>query len=179
MKTKFSHHKFAILFVLLLSLSTTNSFAQEKIKVLEIITSGFNSSFGVRYKFGNENHLFRLSLLSVDTSTESLKVLGNRSHFGGSAGVGVEFPVKLNEKLHLYYGPELRGGLSSTESHVNRYNFSVNGILGFAYHLNETLRLGAEVAPSLSYLNMENTDPHEIWQFRMSNSAMLVFGFSF
>lgn len=179
MKTKFLHHKFAILFVLFLSLSTINSFAQEKIKVLEIITSGFNSSFGVRYKFGNENHLFRLSLLSVDTGSESLKVLGKRSHFGGSAGVGIEFPVKLNEKLHLYYGPEIRGGLSSNEGHVNHYNFSVNGILGFAYHLNETLRLGAEMMPGLIYQNMENTDPYERWQFRMSNSAMLVFGFSF
>lgn len=168
---------------LFLMMSNT-SFSQEKKKVLEISTYSFEQ-FSIRYKFGNEKHLFRISSFTLNASSSNVyhseDPVGN---FNVGLGFGIEFPKQINEKLSLYYGPELRGSfyIDNFTQNTRHYSVSIRGIFGFSYYFNEIISLGAEIDPGFSYNHDNDTDQtlEESFRFDFLNyGAAIVLGFTF
>ncbi len=146
--------------------------AQEKLpKIHEL---GFNfaglNSFGVRYRTGTENTQLRLTLLSVDGSTNKTKNESDLLYTNKSAGIafniGFEKRKKLSNNLSFYYGMDLltsyTGG-SSKNDQLNSDNkqWSIGSgaglVLGFAYKFNNDISLSAEVVPSFLYTYSKST----------------------
>jgi len=177
MKTKSLVHYVSVLLLFMLFF-TLNSFAQEKKKAFEISTSSFDQ-FKIRYKFGDANHLFRI------TSTYLSAVKDNNSDnsdFGAGVGIGIEFPKKLQEKLSIYYGFELNNNYRYQKHDSNNmYSVGAGGILGFSYSLNEVLHLGAEITPGI-YYNYSKSDfnsGNSIGFGFDNNMAEIILGFAF
>lgn len=167
-------------------ITTQYSYSQEKKKILEISTTTFNQ-YRIKYKFGNEKHLFRLSTAYINGSSADYSVSDSKNiNAGFGVGFGIEYPTYLNEHLILYYGPELRTNFSNSTGDDGRkqYGFGAYGIIGFAWHFNSNIRLGAEVSPGISYdyYNEKNNNNYttKIIRYGFSNSlAELILGFEF
>ncbi len=176
--------KYTLIVILggLLIISSSNSYSQEKQKKLEF--GAYNTDeFSVRYKFGNENRLFRISLLSLGLSSSKVSnEEDTNTNVNAGIGFGIEFPKQLNEKMTVYYGTELQGQINIKEKKVNQsYQFALNGILGFTYSFNEVIGLGAEITPGISYNYFNQNDvTSNILKFGFTNQgAALVLSFSF
>ncbi len=160
------------------SLSSYSLLAQEKKKAFEVSTGNFDQ-FSLRYKFGNEKYRYRISAFSLNANSyKYYEVEDFHNHLNAGLGFGIEFQKQINENLSVYYGPELRGTFRNKEY----YSVSLLGILGLAYHFNETIRLGAEINPGISYYDSsdESQSIEKSFQFNFSNSgAALVLGFDF
>lgn len=184
MKIKNFKHVFTFILVALFSIVSFTTFSQEKRKVIEISAYNFDM-FGIRYKFGNEKHLFRISSFSTSGSIgkSSSSDTDNKS-LGAGVGFGIEFPKQIKENLAIYYGSELRGTYShfkNTEK-SNYYTVALAGVFGVAYYFNETLRFGAELTPALiSYDYYKKEDiTQKILRSGIDNfQAALVIGFCF
>jgi hypothetical protein len=165
-------------------LASTTLSAQEKIRVFEIATRDMGQ-FQLRYKFGNEQRLFRISAIGfegVSTTYEvHEKIKQNPSKM--SFGVGLEFPKKLTETMTFHYGFGL-DSYNLLRKYDNGYrSFGVNatGILGFNYKLSDGLRLGAEFQPYIGY-NEIKSDIQTIKETNLnisSSNALIVLGFAF
>src|SRR5262249_3403932 len=98
-----------------------SAFAQEsplKVKEVGLVFSNLNS-FGLRYKSGNENILFRITALSLTGSNTnnsydnysyngiSASVPSTSSNsFGGGLNIGFECRKPVNNKSYFYWGLE-------------------------------------------------------------------------
>ena len=185
MKNTIIGKKLVFAFTLSFLIFSFTSFAQEKIKAFEISTSTFDQ-FTLRYKFGNEKHLYRISSLALyDKSTELEDYEERINYLKVGIGFGVEFPKQINDKLSLYFGPECRGSIRNLKYESDNrlvYGISLIGILGFAYHFNNTIRLGAEILPGFGYYHNNDEDQsfENSFQFDFSNHpAEIVLGFYF
>lgn len=145
---------------------------------MEIATTSFDQ-FKFRYKFGNENHLFRIStayLAAVNVSNS------DHSNIGVGVGFGIEFPKKLQEKLSAHYGLEINSKYNYQKRDSNKsYSIGLEGIFGFSYALNEVLYLGAEITPGIYYYHSEtNFNSGNSFGFKIDNSvAEIILGFRF
>ena len=179
-------HIFTFFLIISFCITSIHSFSQEKKKVLEISTSSFDQ-FIIKYKFGNKKHLFRLSTGYLNGSSSDYSVSDiNDINSGFGIGFGIEFPRNLNDRLILYYGPELRTNFYNTtgSNEEIQYGAGVYGILGIACYLNNTIRLGAEISPGIRYDyyrdKNNNNYTSKIFRYGFSNSgAELVLGFEF
>lgn len=184
MKSKNFKQLFTFILVLLFSIASFTTFSQDKRKVLEISTYSFDQ-FGIRYKFGNENYLFRISSFSTSASFGKSSASDTDSKgLGTGVGIGIEFPKQIKENFTIYYGSELRGSYNQHKytDKTNHYDFSLNGIFGITYNFNEILRLGAELTPGIyySYNKLENGNTQKVFRFGIENyGAALVLGFCF
>lgn len=179
-------HFFTFFLIAFFCIAGIHSYSQEKKRVLEISTSTFDQ-FSVKYKFGNEKYLFRLSTAYLNGSSTNYSISDtNNINSGFGVGIGIEFPNNLNEQLTLYYGPELKTDFyNSTGSNERiRYGIGAYGIIGIAWHLNSSIRLGAEISPGVSYEYYKEKDNNDFttktFRYGFSNSgAEIVLGFEF
>lgn len=150
MRTKTFYNNFILIIFMILN-SSINSFAQEKKKNFEIATTSFDQ-FKIKYKFGNEKHLFRISTTYLSATALNSSTDPQNINFGAGIGIGVEFPKKLIEKMSLIYGIEFNSNYFYQKQDSNN-SFSVGGygILGFRYHFNEFVQIGAEINPGIHY----------------------------
>lgn len=173
-----------VIISLFLLASTTLS-AQGKIRVFEIATRDMGQ-FQLRYKFGNEHRLFRISAIGFDGVSTNYEVPPNnikQNHSKMSFGVGLEFPKKLTESMTFHYGFGLDSYnlLRKYDNGYRSIGINATGILGFNYKLTDGLRLGAEFQPYIGY-NEIKSDIQTIkgTYLNIANSnALIVLGFAF
>jgi hypothetical protein len=165
-------------------LLTTQLVAQEKIRVFEIATPDFGQ-FNLRYKFGNEDRLFRISAINLLNISYSNKVnlSTTQNNFQSGIGLGVEYPRKLNDKMQFIYGAGLSASITSNNagSKINGYGISAHSIVGFSYKLNHGLSIGAEIKPGVGYNSVTVNDKKtNTTALSFSNqNAMIMLGFAF
>lgn len=184
MKTQNLNFPVTFLFIFLLVTSVFSSSGQEKKKILEVSTPSFTDGFSLRYKFGNTERLFRINYSFLNFSKGDR--MGNdydSNRFGAGIGVGVEFPKNINDKLQVYYGTEVGSAFINYNDQNKQQSFdiSLKGVLGFAYYLNQNLRLGAEITPEIFYKHSKtNSNSKDIYGFSAQSSlAEFVLGICF
>jgi hypothetical protein len=141
--------------VLILSLELTiKAFSQEKKH--EIVVGALSmDQFVVRYKFGNENRMFRINSTSFRISNSSNSDFEtNDTELAFGLGLGIEYPKKVNDKLALLYGFSVSSSFANiTDADNQQYSFGGGVILGSAYYFNDVLKLGVEIHPGIYYNN--------------------------
>jgi len=148
-------------------------------------------NFGFIYKRGSENHLFRLSLLSLNnvsqqdngqfafhgTTLNSYDNSSDRKNFGFGVGVGYEFKAKLSDNFSFVYGPQIGYSFLKDKyepevriidptnfitSETSKVNrFQLSMILGFNYCINDKFSFSAEIYPGYTY-NKHNFEQRRI-----------------
>lgn len=172
-----------VIISLFLLASTTLS-AQEKIRVFEIATPDLGQ-FSLRYKFGNEHRLFRISAIGFDRISRTYEIPDNKkeSYYTMGIGIGIEFPKELTEKMTFHYG--FGAGVNNLfRKYDNNYKslgINASGILGFNYKITNGLRLGAEIQPHIGYSETKsNSQTIKGTNLTISSSnALIVMGFAF
>lgn len=182
---------FLILVILCLGL---NSWAQEANKVHELGLYTENlDDFGLRYKFGDENLLYRITSTVLDFNKityEDSPYDSELTSFGMSFAVGLEKHKSLDERLAFYYGPELAFEFNhqKTEDDSNDlptkqsvFGFQLGAILGVRYAFTEQLSLSAEFVPGLGYARSDDgSDIDKAWSFSFeSNQLGLTLAYRF
>lgn len=187
-----------IVFALFIGIS---SFAQETKKQKEVaIAFGSLNSFGLTYKFGKTNSLWRINTLMVsgnnyDESSDSLE--RNNSSFGFNLRFGKEFRKSITDKLELRYGADLFLGTDQTSNGVDdksAFGYTneqktesispgISLVFGFNYLISENLLLGAEMMPGISYTmgtitrtqnDIETKSDMTSLNYGLSNSPVLL-----
>ncbi|MBD0401193.1 hypothetical protein [Flammeovirga sp. EKP202] len=107
---------------------STSIFAQEKQKEVGVIFNDFNS-FGLTYRTGNTNGMWRFSTLaalgsSYDTKADSAS--RNQSGFTASLALGREFRKSIGNQLEFRYGLDLKYMHNSIESKNENYYYDWN-----------------------------------------------------
>jgi len=173
-------------------------YSQEKTSSKEVglYFSSLNS-FGIRYKFGNEKRMFRLTALSFsvqDSKFENMNMNGNGGtedlkNAGAGLNFGLEFPIKITDNFNFYYGGELRGSYNHTKSVLNNaistdanmVKSGIGVIIGFSRSFNSNILVSAEIVPGFSYTRASNGDAiSNIIGFGLdSNAAGITVGFKF
>lgn len=145
---------------------TFSSYAQ-KTREVGLLFSDINS-FGLTYRNGNQNALFRINTIVAQGSSSSedngsSTIDSNNNSFGFE--IGKEYRSVLDEKLDLRYGFDLKfnyaKSTSETEdsndsnnnflSEIETFTPGINLIIGLNYHLSNNIFFGAEVLPSVNY----------------------------
>lgn len=185
--------KLSVLLVLTFIL-LNDLYSQEKItsKEVGLYFSSLNS-FGVRYKFGNEKRMFRLTALSLSvgdgSDNDGTGFITRQKSAGAGLNFGVELPVRITDVFNFYYGPELRGSFNrqnyflSPSSHqiIKEYSGGIGLILGFSRSFQSNITASVEIVPGFSYNkklegNIETID----YGFGLSsNTAAITIGYRF
>jgi hypothetical protein len=148
-------------------------------------------NFGFIYKRGSENHLLRLSILSLnnvsqhdngkfvyhDNTLSSYEAISDRTSFGFGLGMGYEYRTKLSDNLNFVYGPQVGysflkdkfepevsavGPASGVTSETSKINrFQLSMILGFNYSINDKFSFSAEIYPGYTF-NKQNFEQRKI-----------------
>jgi hypothetical protein len=196
-------------FLILLTIASTFSIsAQEKTKQKEIgITFSNLHNFGLSYKFGNSNSVWRINTLfasgsNIDQTNDSLERNNKSSRF--TLKFGKEYRKTITDKLEFRYGADLSFGYQTSEtvyddkSSLNNdllyktltYRPGANLIIGFNYLVSENIVLGAEILPGFNYItgthsefdsnNIENETEISGYYYGLSNtSALLTLAYRF
>jgi hypothetical protein len=167
-------------FLILLTIASTCSInAQEKTKQKEVgFTFSNLDNFGLSYKFGNSNSVWRINTLLVSGS-ETKRTDSNRETNSKSIGFtlkfGKEYRKQITEKLEFRYGADLSFGYNKNENDANDqhliddlyvtnnnsetvlYRPGANLIIGFNYLVSENIILGAELLPGFNYMSGTTT----------------------
>lgn len=143
-------------------MSTVIITAQSKTKEVGLNYSGYNM-FGVRYKVGSENSLFRLTLLDIGGANrkqeEGSYEYKNNSH-GIALNAGFEKLKLAAENVYFYYGAEvltsynyqiIKHVSSDQKSTYRKLDTGIGFVFGFAYYFSSNVSLSAEVVPSVWY----------------------------
>jgi putative salt-induced outer membrane protein YdiY len=184
MKTLKKRWILSIVMISLFLLASTTLSAQEKISVFEIATPDL-SQFSLRYKFGNENMLFRISAIGFDRISRTYEVPDNKTEnfYNMGIGIGIEFPKKLTETMTFHYGfgAGVNNLLRKYDNGYKSLGLNASGILGFNYKITDGLRLGAEIQPHIGYSetksNSQTTKGTNL--IISSSNALIVLGFAF
>lgn len=129
------------------------------------ITFSSLNSFGLKYKYGSEKNLFRLSVLSLNLSSNNKKTGTDdnqkTSGYGAGISLGWEHHFILTRAFQLYFGIEAGASYSysmDTYYHVVEFsqttwsiNPSLSVIFGAGYTLNKRFVFSAEIAPGVIY----------------------------
>lgn len=122
------------------------------------------NSFGLRYKWGNDTTLYRITGLVLNgsyakASPDSLGSVNSGVGFGFNIGFEKRKPIINN--LSFYDGLELQTSCNYSYSNVNTYYiwneklFQVDGglgiVLGLSYKVSSTIYLDVEVVPDIMY----------------------------
>lgn len=185
--------KLFLLLVMIIGM-TNFLFSQDltRIRELGIFTSGFNDDFGVRFKTGTSQLMYRFSVASLNVSNAEYDFGGNNvadeDEFGIALAGGIEIPVSLNDRFDLFYGGELLFQHNNAdvvdEEDVSQFKFTGIGagaVLGFSYYLSPKVKLSAEIIPSLTFVTIKEGDTKvDGWKFEMdSQTAGITLGFLF
>jgi len=151
-------------FVLLSSL-----YSQERNTTKEVGIYFSNlDAFGIRYKFGNEKHMFRITALSINFGNSNSNANGTtveNTNSGAGLNIGFELPVNITENFTFYYGGELSGAFghfkysshdTETSSTSNTTNTGIGFVLGFSHRINANILISAEIVPGLHFYRTEN-----------------------
>ncbi len=175
---KFSATLLSLFFVFGFSLI---GFSQEKKHEIGIGTGSLNQ-FSIRYKFGNENRMFRVTYTNLSVENTKISTNTENTSFDMGIGLGVEYPKIINDKLALYYGCGILSSFGKTfKINSQKYKVGFRGILGFAYYFNDVLKLGAEITPGVFYSYSEDGS-YTTKEFGVgfhNNYAQLCLGFEF
>jgi len=165
---------FLITLYLFIQLPSSAQDNNNKIKELGVSISG--STFGIRFKSGNENTLLRLTLLSTNGSMAKQKTPSdskNRTNdFGLGFNVGFEKRKNVSDNFFLYYGSDLISSFDrnkyedeapSPSSVQKRASYSVGLglILGFHYKINSKINISSEIMPSIIYSNFKYSNDQD------------------
>lgn len=166
------------------------------------IAIGFSSlnSFGLSYKFGKPNSLWRINtmVISGTNSSENADSLDYQSTtLGFTVRFGKEFRKSLTDKLEIRYGADLSFNIAQSKrdredkSTTNNdrfderktYSPGINLVFGFNYLINPNLIIGAEILPGFVYTTGTETDisngietKTDISEYRygLTNNAALI-----
>jgi hypothetical protein len=172
-------------FLLIIAVCTANLvFSQnaQKIRELGLYTSDFND-FGIRFKTGTDDLMFRLTALSFSLSNAEYDFgTGDpvdEDEYGFHLAAGIEKPVSLGERFDLFYGGEVsyqysnQDGIDEDEEYKLKFNgYGLGVVLGFSYYLSPKVKLSAEIVPGIDFIKV-NQDDLEVtgWQFGFSNES--------
>ncbi len=154
-----------ILSILALTIATSIS-AQEipKTKEVSIIFNNLDN-FGLSFKIGKENALWRVNTMLIDGGTmeETMdSVISKTSSIGFMFGFGREYRKVIAKNLELRYGADvsfryLNNKLDFNDNENIRvstrtfYEPRFNLVFGFNYVIKDQLIIGAEILPYFSY----------------------------
>ena len=155
-----------------------------KTKAVGLVFSNLDN-FGVRYYFGSEKTVFRVTALSmVANKYETVSPDGNTTSKRAGFGLtfGIEFPTPIAEKLDFIYGLDLGGNYSSNseESAGNTtksstYGVGLNLIAGVTYNVNPNFAVGVELLPGLNYNYSESGDVNlKNLNFGLTNNSAAI-----
>lgn len=173
-------------FVLLSSL-----YSQERNTTKEVGIYFSNlDAFGIRYKFGNEKHMFRITALSINSGNSNSSgnsTTGASSNSGAGLNLGLQFPISITEDFIFYYGGELQGVFSNTEyttgnSGIYKYrNAGIGFVIGFSKSFKSNIIVSAEIIPGFRYSKSEQGSmSSESYGFGLdSRSAGITIGYKF
>jgi hypothetical protein len=165
---------YVIVALLFIQYSSAAQLANSSIRELGINLSG--STFGIRYKTGNENTLFRLTLLSLSGSSSNYKSPTNNESRSNSQGLGFNFGFEkrklVSDGLNIYFGSDI---LTSYQRNTYKNNYSsisqsstdlslspgLGLVLGFNYEISSKINISAEVMPSISYVYTKSTSNND------------------
>ena len=161
--------KITFLMLILASL-TLNSLAQDISTKNREIGLSLNGpyAFGLRYKIGEENTRFRLTLLSMNGVNRTNKNDLNQtksSSLGFALNFGFEKRKSITERLCFYAGSDLLVSygtnhykyLSTSSSTDWTISPGIGLVLGFNYKISDDFNISAEVVPSIAYSYVEYT----------------------
>ncbi|NPD86255.1 hypothetical protein HNS38_15890 [Lentimicrobium sp. L6] len=163
-----------IILLMVISMAILSVTAQEKVKQKELglVFRNFNN-FGLMYKFGDQNSMWRLKSVYIRTMKDDIKqVLYNQDqyqneiiHKGTSLGLsfGKQYTAPIDERISFIYGADIEASygyyykqqeydqsdLYTTERKI--FGFGLNCILGFNYLIGESFVFGFELLPGASY----------------------------
>src|SRR5665648_600299 len=173
--------KLTVLLVLIFIL-LNDLYSQEKTSSKEVglYFSSLNS-FGVRYKFGNEKRMFRLTALSLSAERTTSP---DQNKAGAGLNFGVELPFRITDVFSFYYGPELRSSFNHQKIYytsfdynsINEYNVGIGMILGFSRSFQSNIIVSVEIVPGFSYNKIvsDNVDTTSFGFGLYSNSAAIT-----
>lgn len=181
MKTKFKIIQIVVIFLCFAGISE-NVFSQERKKEISVATSTFDN-FKIRYKFGDESRLFRITTSYLSFQHEKLSIPDDyRNKIGVELAAGMEFPKQLNDKLDFICGFELGGAYNKIIDVENEY-YTVrgSGILGLSYSVNKVLKFGFEINPGIYYsMDKDGGSSDDRFGISLNNSfAEINLGFVF
>lgn len=184
METQKRNSTLSIIVVGIMMLLSTTLTAQERVRVFEIATPDLGQ-FSLRYKFGNEHRLFRISAIGFDRISRTYEVPENKTEnfYNMGIGIGIEFPKELTEKMTFHYG--FGAGVNNLfRKYDNNYKslgINASRILGFYYKITNGLRFGAEIQPHIGYSETKsNSQTIKGTNLTISSSnALIVMGFAF
>lgn len=126
--------------------------------------------FGITYRFGVEELVWRINLLRMDGGREDLNEESGHlrtTDYGFQLRFGKEYRIPLSDKLELRYGGDLSMGFGYLKTEfdldpqgafepqqtwtVTSYTPGLNLVLGANYELVDKLWIGVEILPGVSY----------------------------
>lgn len=129
-------------------------------------------SFGVTYKFGTQRSLWRINTAVLAGNSSEVNNTSSReknNSFAFSAQFGKEFRKSLSDNLEFRYGADVsfqmayakseydtdsQGPFSTDQTQTSTtYTPGINLVIGANYAITESLWIGAEIMPSVTYSN--------------------------
>jgi len=162
----------------------------DKVQELGIFTADFNG-FGIRYKVGTNNLLYRFSVASLSMSSAEYdfgSVTQDEDDHGLALAGGFEIPVSMNDRFEVFYGGEAsfqyEDGDMVNEDEISKMKFTgygLNAVLGFSYSVSPKVKLSAEITPGLTFIKVKEGDLEVSgWKFQFNNQdAVITLGFRF
>ena len=181
-----------LILLILTFLFAGNIFSQDSSKSNEIgIYFTSTSRFGLRFKLGSENIMFRITALALyltdeETETEEYTREYNRTGFG--LNFGLETPISITKDFNFFYGGEFMLEYSYRATHTDTYHdkdknyeAGLGIILGFAYKINQDFIVSAEIVPKYYYSYDESSNQNsKTYGFRLTNDyAGITVGYRF
>ncbi|WP_268123550.1 hypothetical protein [Roseivirga pacifica] len=185
--------------ILLLVLSVIPMLSQaqsEKSQELGLVFSG-TSNFGLTYRFGKEQSLWRVELLQVTSLKRNLLSGAEIESTGFATTLGKEFRKPINDVLTFRYGLDLGFSYYSfeNESDNNRYKTTstdpfVQGVIGVNFKVSQQLLIGMEILPNIGYHVIKTEDEGDalpepiysetrIMSFQLNNLSRLSLVYQF
>jgi len=173
---------YLIVTLLCIQISIAAQSNEGKTRELGINLSG--STFGLRYKTGNENTLLRLTLMSINGSSYKYKSSSSTSK-NNSIGLGFNFGFEkrkiVSDGLIIYYGSDF---LTSVNKEINKTDLpsithtyltispGIGFVWGFCYNISDKINITAEVMPSVSYSYSKETNETELSTTKYTHSGL-------
>ncbi|KXX67174.1 hypothetical protein [Flammeovirga sp. SJP92] len=117
-----------LVIIILVVMSSTTLFAQEKQKEVGAVFNDFNS-FGITYRTGNSNGMWRFTSLAAFGSSNDMKadsVSRDGSSLSVSLAIGREFRKSIGNQLEFRYGLDVRYAYNSNEFKSQGYYYDWN-----------------------------------------------------